>query len=119
MTDELAESVIEVGVRTRSPIRPTNPDYIERGSMRHAAFLGLIEADDDDEPQYEGWTLADLTLWGPTARPEFLRRTLKQKVNELNTEMPEMQSDDPSKPFYAPPIWTPDSFTRDQLRGAT
>ena len=112
MADESANAVIEVGVRTFDPARPTNPDYIERGSARHAAFLGLIEADEDDEPQYEGWTLADPTLWGPTARPEFLARTLKQKVNELTMEMPEIQSDDPRLPFYAPPPWTPDSFAR-------
>jgi len=88
-------------------VKPTNPDYIERGSDRHAAFLGLIPAEKDDEPQHEGWTLGDLTLYGPMARPEFLTRMLRQKVNELNTPMPEIQSDDPTKPFYAPPMWTP------------
>jgi len=87
---------------------PTNPDYIERGSDRHAAFLGLVKAEEDDEPQYEGYALGDLTLYGPSARPEFLRTTLKQKVNELNTPMPEIQSENPSQPHYHPPIWEPD-----------
>jgi len=90
--------------------KPTNPDYVERGSQQHAAFLGLIPAEKDDEPQQDGWALADLTLYGPTARPEFLRRTLQQKVNELNTPMPELQSEDPRLPHYAPPMWRPDDF---------
>jgi hypothetical protein len=88
--------------------KPTNPDYVKHGSDRHAALLGLVPAEKDDELQHEGWALGDLTLYGPMARPEFLTQMLKQKVNELCSPTPEMQSEDPSKPFYAPPIWEPD-----------
>lgn len=87
--------------------RPTNLDYIEHGSDRHAAFLGLVKAKEDDEPQQDGWALADITMYGPSARPEYLRRVLAQKVSELTTLPPEMQSDDPLAPHYAPPMWMP------------
>lgn len=85
----------------------TNLDAIPHGSDGHAAFLGLIEAEEDDEPQLGGWALADITMYGPSARPEFLRRILAQKVSELTTPMPEMQSDDPRLPHYAPSMWVP------------
>jgi hypothetical protein len=88
--------------------KPTNPDYIEHGSERHAALLGLVKAGEDDEPQHEGWALADVTMYGAAARPEFLLQTLKQKVSELTTPPPVMQSEDPLAPNYAPPMWMPD-----------
>lgn len=87
--------------------KPTNLDYIKHGSDRHAAFLGLVKAQKDDEPQQDGWALADITMYGPSARPEYLRRVLAQKVSELTTLPPEMQSDDPLAPNYAPPMWMP------------
>jgi len=87
--------------------KPTNLDYIAHGSDGHAAFLGLIKAEKDDEPQRDGWTLADITMYGPSVTPEYLRRVLAQKVSELTTLPPVMQSDDPRLPNYAPPMWTP------------
>ena len=87
--------------------KPTNPDYVAHGSDRHAALLGLVKATEGDEPQWEGWALADLTMYGPAARPEFLLQTLKQKVNELTAPPLVVQSEDPFAPHYAPPLWTP------------
>ena len=87
--------------------KPTNPDYIPHGSDRHAAHLGLVKAKEGDEPQQDGWTLADITMYGPSARPEYLRRVLAQYVSELTTLPPEVQSDDPRAPNYAPPMWVP------------
>lgn len=86
---------------------PTNLDYVAHGSDQHAEWLGLIKAEEDDEPQRDGWTLADITMYGPSARPEFLRRVLAQKVSELTTLPPVVQSDDPLAPHYAPPLWMP------------
>ena len=86
---------------------PTNLDYIAHGSDGHAAFLGLVKAEEGDEPQQDGWTLADITMYGPSARPEFLRRVLAQKVSELTTLPPETQSEDPRLPNYAPTMWVP------------
>jgi len=84
-----------------------NPDYVEHGSDRHAALLGLRKAEKDDEPQFDSWALADITMYGPNARPEYLVRVLRQKINELKSKPPVMQSKDPFKPHYAPPIWKP------------
>jgi len=57
-------------------------DFIEHGSKEHAAFLGLKKAQDKDPYQCEGWTLVDITQYGPAARPEFLQAILQQKVAE-------------------------------------
>ena len=83
---------------------------IRHGSEEHAALLELMEATEEDDLQYEGWTLADPTKWGENATEEYLRRILRQKVRELNTPpIPpsEMQSKDLRAPNYAPPLWTP------------
>lgn len=87
--------------------KPTNPDYIAHGSDGHAAFLGLVKANEGDEPQQDGWMLADITMYGPSARPEYLKRVLAQKVSELTTLPPETQSENPLAPHYAPPMWVP------------
>jgi len=82
-----------------------NPDYVEHGSDRHAGLLDLKKAEKDDDPQLDGWALADMTMWGPTATDKFLMQMLRQKVNELHSKPPVMQSEDPFAPHYAPPIW--------------
>ena len=84
-----------------------NPDYVEHGSDRHAGLLGLREAQEDDDPQLDGWALEDMTMWGPTATDKFRMQMLRQKVNELKSKPPVTQSKDPFKPHYAPPIWRP------------
>ena len=80
-----------------------NRDYVERGSERHAAILGLVA--DPDSPLK--WKLADPTLGGPNATENYLREILRQKINDLTSPMPEVQSDDPWEPGYAPPMWLP------------
>jgi hypothetical protein len=84
-----------------------NYDYVEHGSDQHAALLGLRKAEEDDTLVYQGWTLADVTTWGPTATPLFLKNILRSKVSELTTPPPVVQSVDPMKPGYAPPMWQP------------
>ena len=83
-------------------------DYVEFGSDRHAMLLGLRKAEKDDELQRDGWTLEDLTAFGPAARPEYLREVLRQKVSALGSGPPPTpQSDDPLGPHYAPSILDP------------
>jgi hypothetical protein len=91
----------------REPGPAGNYDYVKPGSDQHAALLGLRKADEDDALVCEGWTLADLTTWGPNATEMFLRNILRSKVSELTSPPPTVQSADPMKPGYAPPMWQP------------
>ena len=93
--------------RQRKPGPAGNLDYVPHGSDQHAGYLGLRKAEKDDEPQRDGWALADMTMWGPNATDKFLAQMLRQKVNELHSKAPETQSEDPLAPGYAPPIWRP------------
>jgi hypothetical protein len=85
----------------------TQTDFVEHGSDRHAALLGLKKASDGDKPQMDGWTLEDIVSFGPNATPEFLEQYLRQKVNELTTKMPKTQSHDPREAHFAPVLWQP------------
>jgi hypothetical protein len=76
------------------------PDYIEFGSEKHALFLGLKHAQEDDADQIDGWALADMTAYGPGARKEFLHEILRQKVNEWKSGAPPVIPD-------APEMWRP------------
>jgi hypothetical protein len=89
-------------------VKTKRPDYVEPGSARHAALLGLREATDDDEIQYDGWALQDVNLLGIAATDRAIREVLRQKVTSLTSKTPVIQSDDPTAPGYAPPIWMPD-----------
>ena len=83
-------------------------DYVEHGSDEHAALLGLRKATEEDgEFVIDGWALEDITTYPPSVTPEFLKRVLRQKVNELTTKMPVTQSVDPRKPHFAPVMWKP------------
>ena len=87
-------------------------DYVERGSEQHAAVLLLRPAQEGDayvreDSQGRKWTLIDTTTFGPQATEAYIREVLRQKVAELDTPMPAVQSDDPFAPGYAPPMWTP------------
>ena len=57
-----------------------NRDYVERGSERHAAILGLIA--DPESPLK--WRLADPTQFGPNATPAYLTEALRQKVSSCS-----------------------------------
>ncbi len=74
-------------------------DFVAHGSPEHAALLGLKKAAKDDELEYEGYTLVDLTVYGPNASDKFLRAMLVQRVNELKSK--------PAVPAHAPPLWVP------------
>ncbi len=93
--------------RVREPGPGGNLDYVPHGSDEQAGYLGLKKAGKDDVPQLDGWALTDITMWGVTATDKFLMEKLRQKVSELNSESPKVQSDDPMAPHYAKPIWRP------------
>lgn len=90
-------------------------DYIEHGSDKHASFLGLRLAEEGDresmivtDKQKRRWVLVDMTMFGPAATEAYLREVCRQKVAELEAGSPtELQSTDPRKPNFAPPMWQP------------
>ena len=83
-------------------------DYVERGSDEHAAMLGLRKATEEDgEFVIDGWALDGMTNYPPSVTKEWLLNTLRQKINELTSEVPETQSVDPRKPGFAPIMWDP------------
>ena len=90
------------------------PDYVEFGSARHAALLGLVEVGEDDYVEgLETFTspasqrtfrLADenepLRTYPAMDPQKSAQIILRQKVNEL-------ESGAPPVPEGAPPIWRP------------
>ena len=106
---ERLESIVRQLTGQGSP-KPTGEqtDYVERGSDEHAGLLGLRKATEDDTVTVDGWTFEDITQYGPTASVEFLKISLRQKVSELTSDLPEVQSVDPRAPHYAPPMWRPE-----------
>jgi len=98
-----------LNVRTGAAVAPSNdpkdrPDYVERGGDRHAAMLGLKKAENGDIA-VDGWALEDVTMFGPQVTDKFLEAYLRQRVNELTSEAPEIQSTDPFAPHFAPTLW--------------
>lgn len=86
----------------------SGPRVVKHGSDDHASLLGLKKAEKDDAYQVDGWTLVDVTAFGPQATEAYIKEVLRQKVSELKAGPPPMpQSKDPYKPNYAPPIWVP------------
>lgn len=100
-------------------------DYIEVGSERHVAWLGLREATSQEIAVAEkreaanevglvyeshdgtAYVLQDITAFGITVEAAVLKAILMQKVHEL-APTPALQSDDPTAPNYAPSIWVPE-----------
>lgn len=90
-------------------------DFIEHGSEDHAGILGLEPCDKNDSTPYKRqdkqgcwWRLADPYGYaGIGAEPEYIQEVLRQKISELDSSMPEIQSDDPFAPGYAPPMYVP------------
>ncbi len=99
---QLEAILAQIGYQTpKKARRPEDrPDYLEFGSEKHALFLGLKKAGEDDADQIDGWALADMTAYGPAARPEFLHEILRQKVNEWKSGKPQVHAG-------APPLWMP------------
>ena len=86
---------------------------IKHGSEAHAALLGLRKATGDDKIQHEGWAFADLTQFGFNFRDEVVMDFLRQRVSELTTPPQMPQDEDPTKPNYLQPMWTPERAARE------
>lgn len=113
LQQQIAALQAQVAALLGRPIAPVQDprdraDYVEHGSDDHAALLGLRKATDEDgKLVIDGWTLEDITQYGPAASDEFLMRVLRQKINELTMEIPTYQSVDPRAPNFRPTMWTP------------
>jgi hypothetical protein len=84
-------------------------DYVEPGSPEHAAFLGLEPSSKSDDTPFKAqdaqgrwWRLSDTTAFGPQVNETYLKEVLRQKLSSLDAEAPEVQSEDPFAPGYAP-----------------
>lgn len=88
--------------------KQTRSDYIEHGSDKHAALIGIRKATDEDELKYKTWTLVDMTAFGPQATMTYLKEVLRQKVSVLEAGSPPLpQSTDKFADNYAPPMFVP------------
>jgi len=85
-------------------------DYVEWGSERHKALLGLVEVEPGDEADYithtsQGVTFRledEVTPFMSFADPgKIAKLVLRQKVSEFQAGAPEV-------PVGAPSLWTPD-----------
>jgi len=97
-----------------APARPRTDkeraDYVEWGSERHMALLGLVKAEPGDEADYithsangETYRLEDeVTPFMSFADPgKIAKLVLRQKVSEFQAGAPQV-------PAGAPSLWTPD-----------
>lgn len=105
---QMAQHLSAQGLLTPEPVRDEvpleeKPWYVKQGSERHAHLLDLVRDDSSDK----GWKLSDPTVWGPMANSEFLTLILDQKINELTSSAPQMQSVSPLSPNFAIPLWVP------------
>ena len=91
-------------------------DYVRPGSPAHADILLIREAEVEDgdlvieDGEGRKWALMDETAYGH-ATDRHLLRILKQKVNELTTPFPPVQSADRNAPHYMEPMWDPEGVT--------
>jgi len=95
----------------------SRPDYVEFGSERHMALLGLVEVEDPDAAKEEGYIVHRSPRTGRIFRLEdqvtafmnypdpaqVARLVLTQKVNVLEAGKPPV-------PENAPPLWNPNEM---------
>jgi len=81
-----------------------NADYVPHGSPDHAAILGLRKATGEDALERDGWTLIDMTAFGPQATEAYLREVLRQKVATLKAGVPTI-------PPNAPALFDPEGVS--------
>ena len=79
---------------------PADLNRVEWGSPQHLGLLGLRKAAADDELQYHGWTLDDMTAAGPQVTETYLKERLRQQVCVLEGGPPKISE-------FAPPMWEP------------
>jgi hypothetical protein len=95
----------------KNPRDPKQTDYVPFGSEQHMGLLGLRKAEKGDDPAivHDGFTFADVSVFGPMTSERWLRVTLVGKVNELKTR--------PTVPADAPSMFTPVHSEADEVHG--
>lgn len=124
-TKELEQQVAEMRrLLANHGILPPEPeadvterlDYVEFGSARHAALLGLVEVDDPEAERADGYIVHTSRETGRHFRLEdqvtpfmhvpdpaqVAKLVLMQKVSVLETGKPPV-------PKNAPPLWNPNT----------
>ena len=96
----------------RSPHNPDQTDYVAWGSEAHLELLGIRPVRDDDDIVHEGYALMDVTQFGPLATERYIRAVLVSRVSMLKQQPPRIQSEDRTKPGYAPPMVIPPEAER-------
>lgn len=96
----------------------TQADYVEFGSAKHAALLGLVEVTDQDQAQKDGYTvytarsgrkwrlddeIAALRHYPGVQPKDAILVVLRQKVNEIESGPPKVPPD-------APPMFNPAAY---------
>jgi len=89
----------------KQTVATTQADFVPHGSEVHAAILGLRKATSDDALEREGWTLIDMTAFGPQATENYLREVLRQKVSTLKAGVPPVLPN-------APAMFDPEGVTK-------
>ena len=103
--------------KPRSDKPEDRPDYIEWGSKKHAAFLGLVLLEDGQEPLLgqrhilkgkDGQLycledeLGSMRFYPGLSLDEVVPVVLRQKINVFESDIPPI-------PDNAPSMWTPDA----------
>jgi len=105
-----------LAVKPRSDKPEDRPDYIEWGSKKHAAFLGLVLLEDGQEPPIgqrhilpgkdkQLYCLEDelgaMRFYPNLSLDEVVPVVLRQKINVFESDIPPI-------PDNAPTMWTPE-----------
>jgi len=111
--EQLTQLLAAHGIQEPSPVPSPedSPDYIPHGSDAHAAFLGLVEVDGDEDDYVILKSAKTGRVWRLLDEIEAMRHfpgidpqkaamsLLRQKVGELDTA--------PGPPPDAPGLWRP------------
>jgi hypothetical protein len=113
--EQLQALFVQITGRTAIPTdydpKEHPPDYVEHGSDRHAALLGLVEVDGEVSDEFIVYTSPDsgrmfrledqITAFMHYPDPmQVARLVLRQKVSELEAGVPPV-------PKNAPDLWVP------------
>ena len=101
--DEMKAMVKKILVFPSGSVSVMLPDFIKHGSDQHAAILGLRKATPEDAYDRDGWTLVDVTAFGPQASEAYIKEVLRQKVTTLKAGPPPI-------PPKSPPLWNPEAI---------
>lgn len=117
--DQLTKLLAQMGIRLPAGKAESQSDYIEHGSARHAALIGVIIVDDVAKAKADGYTVYTSPTTGRVYRLEdevgtmhyypgldpdkVFQVVLRQKVNVLESGKPQV-------PANAPEMFQPFNF---------